>query len=163
MYRANRLRHIGKMDPQCSTVQFCFHSGRLTCSARTGFRAVTTPLAEASLLSCISSKKLGFRVRVSCRSAVSVVIGRQTSSADTADAFIGLLLNAMVTYHKLQCCMGNATAASFPHTFTLSRSSAKFCEFNFGRLFSDKMIDLFITCNSGVTFSDRIGLLNSGF
>jgi len=32
-----RLRHIG-------TVQFCFHSGRLTCSARTGFRAVTSPL-----------------------------------------------------------------------------------------------------------------------
>jgi len=40
-----RLRHIGKTDPQCGTVQFCFHSGRLTCSARTGFRAVTTPLA----------------------------------------------------------------------------------------------------------------------
>ena len=39
-----RLRHIGKTDPQCGTVQFCFHSGRLTCSARTGFRAVTTPL-----------------------------------------------------------------------------------------------------------------------
>ena len=40
-----RLRHIGKTDPQCGTVQFCFHSGRLTCSARTGFRAITTPLA----------------------------------------------------------------------------------------------------------------------
>ena len=39
-----RPRHIGKTDPQCGTVQFCFHSGRLTCSARTGFRAVTTPL-----------------------------------------------------------------------------------------------------------------------
>ena len=40
-----RLRHIGKTtDPQCGTVQFCFHSGRLTCSARTGSRAVTTPL-----------------------------------------------------------------------------------------------------------------------
>ena len=39
-----RLRHIGKTDPQCGTVQFCFHSGRLTCSARTGFRAVTTHL-----------------------------------------------------------------------------------------------------------------------
>ena len=39
-----RLRHIGKTDPQCGTVQFCFHSGRLTCSARTGFRAVTSPL-----------------------------------------------------------------------------------------------------------------------
>ena len=39
-----RLRHIGKTDQQCGTVQFCFHSGRLTCSARTGFRAVTTPL-----------------------------------------------------------------------------------------------------------------------
>jgi len=39
-----RLRHIGKTDPRCGTVQFCFHSGRLTCSARTGFRAVTTPL-----------------------------------------------------------------------------------------------------------------------
>ena len=39
-----RLRHIGKTDPQCGTVQFCFHSGRLTCSARTGFRAVTTRL-----------------------------------------------------------------------------------------------------------------------
>jgi len=39
-----RLRHIGKTDPQRLTVQFCFHSGRLTCSARTGFRAVTTPL-----------------------------------------------------------------------------------------------------------------------
>ena len=25
-----RLRHIGKTDPQCGTVQFCFHSGRLT-------------------------------------------------------------------------------------------------------------------------------------
>ena len=43
-----RLRHIGKTDPQCGTVQFCFHSGRLTCSARTGFRAVTTLLAYAS-------------------------------------------------------------------------------------------------------------------
>ena len=42
MYRA--YRHIGKRDPQCDTVQFCFHSGRLTCSARTGFRAVTTTL-----------------------------------------------------------------------------------------------------------------------
>ena len=41
-----RLRHIGKTDAQCGTVQFCFHSGRLTCSARTGFRAVTTPLAR---------------------------------------------------------------------------------------------------------------------
>jgi len=39
-----RLRHIGKTDPQCGTVQFCFHSDHLTCSARTGFRAVTTPL-----------------------------------------------------------------------------------------------------------------------
>ena len=39
-----RLRHIGKTDPQCGTVQFCFHSGRLTCSACTGFRAVTTRL-----------------------------------------------------------------------------------------------------------------------
>ena len=39
-----RLRHIGKTDPQCGTVQFCFHSGRLTCSARTGFTAVTSPL-----------------------------------------------------------------------------------------------------------------------
>ena len=39
-----RLRCIGKTDPQCGTVQFCFHSGRLTCTARTGFRAVTTPL-----------------------------------------------------------------------------------------------------------------------
>ena len=39
-----RLRHIGKTDPQCGTVQFCYHSGRLTCSARNGFRAVTTPL-----------------------------------------------------------------------------------------------------------------------
>ena len=38
-----RLRHIGKTDPRCGTVQFCFHSGRLTCSARTGFRAATTP------------------------------------------------------------------------------------------------------------------------
>ena len=41
-----RLRCIGKTDPQCGTVQFCFHSDRLTCSARTGFRAVTTPLGE---------------------------------------------------------------------------------------------------------------------
>jgi len=41
-----RLRHIGKTDPQRGTVQFCFHSGRLTCSARTGFRAVTTPLYQ---------------------------------------------------------------------------------------------------------------------
>jgi len=39
-----RLRHIGKTDPQCGTVQLCLHSGRLTCSARTGFRAVTPPL-----------------------------------------------------------------------------------------------------------------------
>jgi len=39
-----RLKHIGKTDPQRDTVQFCFHSGRLTCSARTGLRAVTTPL-----------------------------------------------------------------------------------------------------------------------
>jgi len=42
-----RLRHIGKTDPQCGTVQFCFHSGRLTCSARAGFRAVTTNLHMA--------------------------------------------------------------------------------------------------------------------
>ena len=42
-----RLRHMGKTDPQCVTVQFCFHSGRLTCSARTGFRAVTMPLISA--------------------------------------------------------------------------------------------------------------------
>jgi len=42
--RGLRLRHIGKTDQQCGTVQFCFHSGRLTCSARTGFRAVTTHL-----------------------------------------------------------------------------------------------------------------------
>jgi len=41
-----RLRHIGKTDPQCGTVQFCFHSGRITCSARTGLRAVTTPLLQ---------------------------------------------------------------------------------------------------------------------
>jgi len=42
-----RLRHIGKTDPQCGTsVQFCFRSGRLTCSARTGLRAVTTPLNQ---------------------------------------------------------------------------------------------------------------------
>ena len=39
-----RLRHIGKTHQQCGTVQFCFYSGRLTCSARTGFRVVTTPL-----------------------------------------------------------------------------------------------------------------------
>jgi len=43
-----RLRHIGKTDPQCGTVQFCFHSGRLTCPSRTGFRAVTTPLRSAA-------------------------------------------------------------------------------------------------------------------
>jgi len=42
-----KLRHIGKTDPQCGTVKFCFHSGRPTCSARTGFRAVTTPLTSA--------------------------------------------------------------------------------------------------------------------
>ena len=41
-----RLKHTGKTDPQCGTVQFCFRSGRLTCSARTGFRAITTPLAS---------------------------------------------------------------------------------------------------------------------
>ena len=45
-----RLRHIGKTDPQCGTVQFCFHLDRLTCSARTGFRAVTTPLV---VIGCI--------------------------------------------------------------------------------------------------------------
>ena len=39
-----RLRHIGKTDPQCGIVRFCFRSSRLTCSALTGFRAVTTPL-----------------------------------------------------------------------------------------------------------------------
>jgi len=39
-----RLRHIGKTDPHCGTVQFCFRWGCLTCSARTGFRAVTSPL-----------------------------------------------------------------------------------------------------------------------
>jgi len=44
-----RLRHIGKTDPQCGTVQFCFRSGRVTCSARTGFRAVTTRLIAALL------------------------------------------------------------------------------------------------------------------
>jgi len=47
-----RLRHIGKTDPQCGTVQFCFHSGRLTCSAHTGFRAVTTPLGSSPLKGC---------------------------------------------------------------------------------------------------------------
>jgi len=31
-----RLMHIGKTDPRCGTVQFCFRSGRLTCSARQG-------------------------------------------------------------------------------------------------------------------------------
>ena len=41
-----RLRRIGKTDPQCGTVQFCFHSGRLTCSARIGFRTVTSPLVS---------------------------------------------------------------------------------------------------------------------
>ena len=44
-----RLRNIGKTDPQCDTVQFCFHSGRLTCSARTGFRAVTTRYKKTTL------------------------------------------------------------------------------------------------------------------
>ena len=39
-YTGLRLRHIGKTNPQCGTVQFCFHSGRLTFSARTGFRAL---------------------------------------------------------------------------------------------------------------------------
>ena len=43
-----RLRHIGKTDPQCDTVQFCFHSGRLTCSARIGFRAVTTSMSSSA-------------------------------------------------------------------------------------------------------------------
>jgi len=42
--RGIKLRHIGKTDPQCGTVQFCFRSDRLTCSARTGFTAVTTLL-----------------------------------------------------------------------------------------------------------------------
>ena len=46
--RGLRLRHIGRTDPQCGTVQFCFHSGRLTCSARTGFRAVTSHLVPTA-------------------------------------------------------------------------------------------------------------------
>ena len=41
--RGLRLRHIGRTDPQCGTVQFCFRSGRQTCSARTGFRASPRP------------------------------------------------------------------------------------------------------------------------
>ena len=45
-----RLRHIGKTDPPCGTVQFCFRSGRLICSSRTGFRAVTTPLVVTLLV-----------------------------------------------------------------------------------------------------------------
>ena len=45
-----RLRHIGRTDPQCGTVQFCFCSGRLTCSARNGFRAVSTSLVPARSL-----------------------------------------------------------------------------------------------------------------
>jgi len=45
-YRPIRLRHIGKTDPQCGTVRFCFRSGSFTCSACTGFRAVTTPLQQ---------------------------------------------------------------------------------------------------------------------
>ena len=60
-----RLRHIiGKTDPQCGTVQFCFHSGRLTCSARTGFRAVTSPLVppRRSFWSGNSSKKSPHRL-----------------------------------------------------------------------------------------------------
>jgi len=55
-----RLRHTGKTDPQCGTVQFCFHSGRLTCSARTGFRAVTTPLYDTirdAVLTCAQKLK----------------------------------------------------------------------------------------------------------
>jgi len=46
MYRAYRGSGLGKTDPQCGTVQFCSRSGRLTCSARTGFKAVTTPLGS---------------------------------------------------------------------------------------------------------------------
>ena len=52
-----RLRHISKTDPQCGTVQFCFHSGRLTCSARTGFRTVTSPLPFWYRLSQIVMEK----------------------------------------------------------------------------------------------------------
>ena len=45
---------IGKTDPWCGTVQFCFRSGPLTCSARTGLRAATTPLYSftTTFLSC---------------------------------------------------------------------------------------------------------------
>jgi len=54
-----RLRHISKTDPQCGTVQFCFHSGRLTCSARTGFRAVTTPLVWRAVCTALGVLQTG--------------------------------------------------------------------------------------------------------
>jgi len=67
-----RLMHIGKTDPQYGTVQFCFRSGRLTCSARTGFRAITTPLA---LCGCIqqsgSNPVVQSTLRASCHTVVT--------------------------------------------------------------------------------------------
>ena len=41
------------------TVQFCFRSGRLTCSARTGSRAVTTPLVCLFLFSAQTQNVIG--------------------------------------------------------------------------------------------------------
>jgi len=64
-----RLRHIGKTDPQCGTVRFCFPSGRFTCSARTGFGAVTTTLSGGSnilgvrLATVVTWPRWGSRVR----------------------------------------------------------------------------------------------------
>jgi len=59
-----RLRHIGKTDPQCGIVRFCFRSGRFTCSARTGSRAVTTPLvasystSDSKITKCSCQKRV---------------------------------------------------------------------------------------------------------
>jgi len=51
-----RLRHTGKTDP----VQFYFRSGCLTCSARTGFRAMTTPLLQKHFLPASASMSASF-------------------------------------------------------------------------------------------------------
>ena len=50
-----RLRHIGKTDPQCGTVQFCSHSGRLT------------PLHERGCIYVLAWRLVGACPRRLCR------------------------------------------------------------------------------------------------
>ena len=77
-----RLRHIGKTDPQCGTVQFCFRSGRLTCSARTGLRAVTTPLGHPPSTWLLKLTQVhtpnGISIGLVAFAKLTVMINRQT-------------------------------------------------------------------------------------